>query len=271
MASPFPGMDPYLESPAIFPDLHDSLSFLLREALNAQLPPPYYAGSASRVWVEATDRRIGPDVDVLRPRQSGNGAAAAGGGGVAVAEELPAGAVLIHVPHDEVREQYLEIYTQPGAERVVTTIEILSLSNKTPRAHGRAPYLQKQQEVLESQVHLVEIDLLRAGVHSTAVPLADLRRRVEAFDYHVSVHRFDRWEDYLVFAFRLADRLPAITVPLLPEHGSVRVDLQPLLDRCYDSGLYSRRARYREQPEPPLRPDQAAWAESILRGRGLLG
>jgi hypothetical protein len=264
-------MDPYLESPAIFPDLHDRLIFCLSDALNAQLPAPYYVGIASRVRVETTERLIGPDVDVLRPRLSGNGASAAGGGGVAVAEELPAGAVLVHVPHEEVREQYLEIYTQPGGERVVTTVEILSLSNKTPGAHGRAPYLQKQQEVLSSQVHLVEIDLLRSGVHSTAVPLAELRRRVEAFDYHVCVHRFDRWEDFLVFPFLLADRLPTITIPLLPEHGSVRIDLQPLLDRCYDSGLYNRRARYREHPEPPLRPEQAAWAESILRARGLLG
>ena len=30
MPSPFPGMDPWLESPAVFPDIHDALIFLLK-------------------------------------------------------------------------------------------------------------------------------------------------------------------------------------------------------------------------------------------------
>ena len=38
-----------------------------------------------------------------------------------------------------------------------------------PGAHGRDPYVQKQREMLDSKVHLIEIDLLRAGVHTTAV------------------------------------------------------------------------------------------------------
>ena len=65
MPSPFPGMDPWLEGPAVFPDLHDSFIFCLREALNAAMPPQFYARSATRTWVEATDRRIGPDVDII--------------------------------------------------------------------------------------------------------------------------------------------------------------------------------------------------------------
>ncbi len=73
MPSPIPGMDPFLEDPAVFPDLHDSLITELRNAINAQLPPPYYASSASRVWVEPSQRRVGPDVNVLRPERPGSG------------------------------------------------------------------------------------------------------------------------------------------------------------------------------------------------------
>ncbi|MBI3463061.1 MAG: DUF4058 family protein, partial [Planctomycetes bacterium] len=51
MPSPFPGMDPFLEHPGIFPDLHDSLVTYLREALQPRLPSPYYAGIGSRIWV----------------------------------------------------------------------------------------------------------------------------------------------------------------------------------------------------------------------------
>src|SRR6266702_2254558 len=71
MPSPIPGMDPFLEDPAVFPDLHDNLIAELRNAINAKLPPPYYASSASRVWVEPSQRRLGPDVDVLRPERPG--------------------------------------------------------------------------------------------------------------------------------------------------------------------------------------------------------
>ncbi len=38
MPSPFPGMDPYLESPDWFPDLHDGLIFCLKESLQNLLP-----------------------------------------------------------------------------------------------------------------------------------------------------------------------------------------------------------------------------------------
>jgi hypothetical protein len=49
MSSPFPGMDPWLEHPDIFPDVHDSLISYLRETLNATLPSPYFANIATRV------------------------------------------------------------------------------------------------------------------------------------------------------------------------------------------------------------------------------
>ena len=271
MPSPFPGMDPYLESPEIFPDLHNSLIIQLQEAINAQLPPPFYATTGSRVWIEASQRHIEPDVDILRPRPNGNGSHKAGGGGVAVAEEIAPGAIRIQVPMEEVKELFLDIYAQPGNERLVSTIEVLSPSNKTPGARGRDLYLQKQREVLDSQVNLVEIDLLRAGVHSTAVPLEHLRQRVKEFDYHDCVHRFDCWDEFFVFPSLLRDRLPVIAVPLLPETGSIRVDLQLLLDHCYKAGLYDRRAHYREPLPLPLRPEQAAWAEQLLRAKGILG
>ena len=56
MPSPFPGMDPWLEQPEVFPDVHDSLISYLREALNATLPAPYFANIATRVWVEISER-----------------------------------------------------------------------------------------------------------------------------------------------------------------------------------------------------------------------
>ncbi len=273
MPSPFPGMDPYLEDPAVFPDLHDSLIAYAREALNAALPPPYYAGSASRVWVEVSSRHVGPGVGVLRPAPGASSGPPAGTGGSGAASgAVLTEPVLVRVTREEVREPFLEIYAQPGGERLVATIEVLSLANKSHSSHGRAPYLRKQQEVLDSQVHLVEIDLLRGGVHSTAVPLPSALARTGPFDYHICVHPFDASpDDFLVYPVRLDQRLPAVAVPLLPGDPSVTLDLQGLLDRCYDTGQYRRRVRYREaKPVPPLRPEQEEWALQVLRGQGLL-
>jgi hypothetical protein len=175
--------------------------------------------------------------------------------------------VVVTVPQDELRETYVEIHAGGASERVVTTIEVLSLANKTPGVHGRELYLRKQREVLASQIHLVEIDLLRGGLHTTAVPLRRARAKTGPFDYHVCVHRFDHLEDFFVYPVRLPDRLPEIGIPLLPGDRDVPLDLQAVFDRCYDAGPYRRRIRYGQtEPVPPLEAVHQAWAARLVSG-----
>ena len=69
MPSSFPGMDPYLEDPEIFPDFHDSFITYLREHLQANLPIPYFAAIGRQLWIEVSRRSIGPDVEVRVPNQ----------------------------------------------------------------------------------------------------------------------------------------------------------------------------------------------------------
>ncbi len=153
---------------------------------------------------------------------------------------------MVHVPHDQRSETFVEIYCGPRSERrLVTSIELLSLTNKTPGEHGRDLYLRKQREILESKVHLVEIDLLRDGEHTTAVPLDRLRQQADEFEYHVSIHRFDNLEDYFVYSIRLDESLPEIAVPLLPGDAAVLLDLQAVFQRTYDAGPYRREIDYR--------------------------
>jgi hypothetical protein len=175
----------------------------------------------------------------------------------------------VTVPQDEFRETYIEIFASGETERVVTAIEVLSLTNKTPGARGRELYLRKQQEILASQIHLVEIDLLRGGQHTTAVPFRPARDKAGPFDYHVCVHRFDNLEDYFVYPVRLQDLLPEIAVPLLPGDGDVVVDLQAVFQRSYDAGPYRRRIRYRQtEPVPAVDAERQAWMERLLDSLG---
>jgi hypothetical protein len=68
-------MDPYLESPDWFPDLHDSLITFVKGTLQQLLPESYYAQSSQRVWLEYSQRYVEPDLEVVRsgqdPRRGG--------------------------------------------------------------------------------------------------------------------------------------------------------------------------------------------------------
>jgi hypothetical protein len=262
-------MDPYLEHSAVFPGLHSRLIAALSESLQAMLPAPYYAEIGERVWVEVSQRFIEPDATVLR-REDGQEPGAVAG--LVATAGTRSRSVLVTVPHDERREPFVEILAPgpgEGSERLVTAIELLSPSNKTPGERGRELYLRKQRELLEGTAHLVEIDLLRGGVHSTAVPLEQLSVQVGPFDYHVSVHRSDRFEEFRIYPIRLDEPLPEVVIPLLQGDPDVPIDLQAVFDRVYDAGPYRRRIRYAESlPVPSLRADQSEWAARIVAHRG---
>lgn len=265
MPSPFPGMDPFLEHPDFFPDLHGRLHVYISEALQSILPAPYFSVVNERLWVETTSRFIEPDTDVIHGVESENLELA--GEGVAVATATRTVPMVFEVTGDERREPFVEIRTrrENEGERIVTSIEILSLSNKSPGDKGQQKYWEKQAEVLGSPTHLVEVDLLRGGQHTTPMQLERLRMKMGNFDYHVSVHRFDQRYRFFIYAWKLADTLPEIAIPLLPGDGDVPLDLQAVFTRCYDTGPYRRRVRYEpSRIVPPLNDEQTAWVKSCL-------
>ena len=166
-------------------------------------------------------------------------------------------------------QPYLEIVSADG-DRLVTAIEILSKSNKSAGDPGRLAYQQKQQEFRLGGVHMVEIDLLRAGQHVTAIPKDELQSLAGSYDYHVCVTVVGEPTHFYVKPIQLMNRLPTIVIPLDPGVSPISVDLQPLLDRAYDTGRYSKRAKYAQPCNPPLNTQQQTWAETILRDKGLL-
>jgi len=65
MPSPFPGMDPYLEHPALFPGVHQGLIAVARATLNTLLPEHYVADIGERLYIVQPERSLYPDVVVL--------------------------------------------------------------------------------------------------------------------------------------------------------------------------------------------------------------
>ena len=123
----------------VFPDFHDGFITYLRENLQLSLPPPYYAALGRRVWIAASRRSIGPDVHVLR-REAEPRVPTRSPSLLAVAGRRVSRRVAIKVLSDEYREPFVEICASvDGDKRLVTSIEVLSLSNKTSGEHGREP------------------------------------------------------------------------------------------------------------------------------------
>jgi hypothetical protein len=261
MPSPFPGMDPWLEDEETFPNLHASLITYLQEAINTSLPPGYVATTKTIVWVDDELRRD-PDVSVFGRDRDSNGQT--------ISTMTLTGLVTIGQARasDPWEEPYLEILSAKG-KRLVTAIEVLSLSNKKAGDKGRKMYQEKQGELRLAGINLVEIDLLRGGTHTTVVSRERLQQVIGLFDYHISV-MVGHSLTYHAAAIRLTDQLPIIGIPLDPDIPEVTVDLQPLLNRCYDGGRYTELVNYRHPCDPPLTPEQQTWAEGILRAKGLI-
>src|SRR6266852_1032420 len=171
MKSPFLGMDPYLESH--WRDVHASLIIYARDALQGVLPGSLRARVEESVLLETPqglgDHPLYPDVRVVE-YTSKRGLETRPEAGVAVAEPL-----LIET--EPVAETFLEIIDRESGNRVVTVIEFLSPSNKSPGAN-REQYLRKQREVCSSDANLVEIDLNRFGTHTLAFPLEHVKPQV---------------------------------------------------------------------------------------------
>jgi hypothetical protein len=264
MPSPFPGIDPYLESPLYWQDLHERFLPYAAEMLQPQLPPRYRARIGERVILEAVERIIIPDLTVVhRPTLRDTGEQTPGSAtGVAAEVDAP---TIFSAFSDDRREAFVEIIDRVG-QRVITVIELLSPTNKTPGA-GREQYVQKQHEVLQSSTNLVEIDLLHGGAHTVAVPRANLVRH-EPFHGLVSVWRAVQPLQYEVYFVRLQDRLPRLSIPLLPEDPDVALDLPAIFTRCYDAARYDLDLDYTQLPPVALSCPDLTWLEGWLQDKG---
>lgn len=259
MAMIFPGMDPYLENPAFWPGFHNEFLVYLRDRIQPGLGSRYVAATETRVYIEGRGRGTVPDILIRHGQPSGLRAPS---GAVAVAEdEAP---VIVQASPVEVSESYLTILDRTDGQRIVTVIELLSPSNKRG-GPGRKLYRSKQRETLRSETHLVEIDLLRTGKHSLAVP-EEMARPRGPLDYLICVSRAKRPRDeFELYPRSLRRPLPAIAVPLAEGDADLMVPLQPVLEHTYEAGSYRNRIPYDRPCFPPLSADDQAWAEGLIR------
>ena len=261
MPSPFPGMDPYAEDPAIWPNMHHRLITGISSALNAVLPANYVASIGERVVVSGLPGEMYPDVAVIGGRfptlQRENAST--------TVAEYDEPMVLIS-PHDDRIEPFIQIVRARDWTRVIVEMEVLSPSNKAKGSRGREQYLTKQNLVMNSGAHLIEIDLLRDGTHTAACPRPS-HSKTGRCDFLVSLHRAGDASKFSVWARSIREPLPKFEVPLDEGVTSAVVDLQAAFTRCYDEGRFGSTLDYSKPPEVKLNPEVAEWAADLLQAQ----
>jgi hypothetical protein len=245
MPSPFPGMNPYFEQDDVWHDFHERFIPAAAAMIEEQVGPEYIVKIDEQMYIHepwAEERRLHgrSDVSVAEVRETSPAESAT----------IAAPAVVELPVVDVERHSFLEIRDR-RSRRLITVIEVLSPSNKAP-GPDREQYLAKRGRTFASSAHLVEIDLLRG--HGR-MPMTD----APDCDYCILVSRAAERPRAGVWPLQLRDPLPTIPIPLQPGDADVQLDLQRLLQRVYDAAGYAKYI-YDESPQPPLSPEDAAWA-----------
>jgi Protein of unknown function (DUF4058) len=257
MPLPFPGMDPYLEG-SLWMSVHAQLASVFIRQLNTQIRPRYIALQTRRFVRDLPEGEgilIGgniPDVSVHRqqPVQSGIG----------VAETLAAPIRMITVMPTPVPHVTVEI-RDIEHRQLVSAIEILSPTNK--RGRGRGECLRRRDRFLDSEVHLLEIDLLRKG---RRVPMEE---NLPPAPYFVFLSRASQRPFTDVWPILLNQPLPEVPVPLLGQDADARLNLQQALSMVYEEYGLEDMIDYLKPPDVPLAAEQSAWVDQHLRTKGL--
>lgn len=257
MPCPFPGMDPFLELPPFWSDFTPKLLTSVSNILLLQLMPKYEVRIEEYVLLqhdELASHRLRPDVVVSsRPSESG---------GLAIAE-LPNSMAQSETSHEafypdfDPSTQRRIVLTHRASGKIVTVIEVLSPVNKSNNADGIGAYEQKREELLTTDCHLIELDLLRGGQR------LPMRGKVPSGDYYAYIGRSDRRPRCQVIGWRWQSPLPKIPVPLLPEDGESTLDLAQAFKSAYEPAFYDRRLPYHEALSPAMTEQELALIRSL--------
>lgn len=258
MPSPFPGMDPYLEYAAFWSSFHTRFIVAIADAIEPQLDPRYYVEVESRTYQSDEDDEILigiPDAIVFAEKSKAQSSPVLSSE-TAVATQRQPETVVVPVPV-EVKQRYLEV-REMGTEDVITVLELLSPTNKRAK-DGRAEYEKKRRQILGSQTHLVEIDLLRG-----AKPMA-MQGVQTPSTYRILISRSQNRPRADLYPIMLDQPLPNFPVPLKVGDAEPIVPLQSVFTQVYDRARYASRIDY-DQPLPPpqLSDAEQQWVETVL-------
>ncbi|ABG51749.1 hypothetical protein Tery_2548 [Trichodesmium erythraeum IMS101] len=240
MPNPFPGMNPYLEQPELWPEFHNQLVAAIARMLTPQLLPKYQLvtdkwvyqmGNSKQIVISQTDVNVQKNQDNSLPLTT-----------KASTPQPFSQPIIVTIPMGEELEQdHIEVKDTTTNE-VVTIIEVISFVNK--KGEGRNKYETRRKQFLESRTHLVEIDLLREGELLPSLTSTKSHYRILISPYNIRPIAE-------LYPFNLSDPIPQFSLPLLAGDTQPIVDLQTLVNELYEQLGYEHFIGYSDRPPLP--------------------
>lgn len=245
--NPFPGMNPYLEHPNLWPAVSEQLAQLIAQQAIRLMPHAYHA----IVDTQHNFHDTAPDIRRLHYSAQSR---------PSPAETLP---IKVRVPQALPCQSHQVQIHHANLTAPVAFINILSHADKS-EGQGRSIYRQRRQRIIESSAHLAEVDLLREG---TKVPVkADPPPPDTAYEFLVSDQ--SRRPEATLTPFGLDAPIPNLQIPLLPKDGAVAIDMGRAMQEIHHTAL-TQNLPYHQDPTGPLNQDDAQAVRRILTQAGL--
>lgn len=158
----------------------------------------------------------------------------------------------------EFQETYVDIWDVERDRHLVTSIEVLSPTNKARGTAGWMEYERKRNFFLQGNAHLIEIDLLRGGMRHP------MHGSWPESPYYLMVMRKEKAPDCRVWAATSLEPLPPISVPLLSPDVDLKLSLQPLIDNIFSWSRYFAQMKY-EQSLAVLSAEETALVQATMK------
>jgi hypothetical protein len=158
----------------------------------------------------------------------------------------------------EVQERYIEVLHEPD-QSLVAVVELLSPANKEQPGHG--DYLSKRERLLQQDIHLIEIDLLRAG---RRLPM---KGDMPSGQHFIYLARAEERPVIQVYGWPLHQSLPAIPFPLRAPDSDIWINLQAVFALAFNRGGFQRRIHYDQPPPGPLSDADRTWVQERVQAR----
>jgi hypothetical protein len=250
-------MDPYLEAPRHWKQVHTQLIVKIQEFLAPKLRPNYYIEIEESTHLtvippingDDDKTRVGiPDGIILGT--SGHQPTSQ----ASAVKPLTVAPLSVELPVPiEIKHRYLQVRRNTDNE-VITLIELLSPVNKLDQ-RGREKYLTKRLKILSHWTSLVEIDLLRAG---EPMPMYTN----QSSDYRLLIRQGWRESRADLYLFNIPDPIPDLPIPLQKGDDMPIIPLNQILHDLYQVIGYGYRIDYHQKPPPPrVSPEMLAWIE----------
>ncbi|ADG68269.1 hypothetical protein Plim_2443 [Planctopirus limnophila DSM 3776] len=268
MKSIFPGMDPLLESS--WSDAHTSLCTYTRDQLQTKLPHDLRARLEEQVQLtlpedEVTGRIAAsavyhPNVQITESEFATNSS-------VTQTADIRLSTAKPHVVNFQPKNLFRRISViERPTDRLITTIEFICPEYKS-NTRRRLVFHERQEELLDAGVNLVEIDLVRAG-EWTMFPDEDFVPQVCRNPYRIIVVRAELPDEAECYEVKLSEPLPTIAIPLRPTDQDVALEIQPLVSEAFEKAAYST-SDYERAPLPSYSAEENTWVMNRLTAAGI--